>query len=290
MNAKTSTWTDLGNGIQVRQSSLYAMNSTVLSDGAHTIVVDPGILPSEIDDIARFTGERAAKETTLVFTHGDWDHVLGRPWWPRAQTIAHDRAAADMHDSLETIRSEAERVARAAGETWSRPFEPFRPRVGVSGLHFRKLLPWRLVFRDAFGHSPSMLSMHLPQQRLLIAGDMLSDIEIPMLAQPCDMYRRTLADLRPVVEGGAIETLVPGHGAIARSRDEVLARLERDETYLIELERRVRSEQAKGKSLEAATAAIALSDCMSDPPAAMDDEHRKNVKIAYDEAEGTSKH
>ena len=45
-------WTDLGDGLCVRQSAAFQMNSTLLLDPEHSILVDPGVLPSEIDEIA----------------------------------------------------------------------------------------------------------------------------------------------------------------------------------------------------------------------------------------------
>ena len=250
-------WTDLGGGVRVRRSARYAMNSAVLVHAEHTVIVDPGILPSEIDDIAARTSALKPAAVTLVFTHAHWDHVLGRSWWPKAETLAHDAFAAALKRDLEQVRSEAARVASEAGERWPRSFEPFAPRHAVSGLHFRKLGPWRLVFRGAPGHCANQINVHLPEQRVLLAADMLSDLEIPALDSPPDVYRNSLDALLPIAHGGAIETLVPGHGTIARSREAVLARLQADLDYLDTIERGVREALAEGLDAEAAAARLA---------------------------------
>src|SRR5262245_64343915 len=87
-------WTDLGDGILVRQSRAVPMNSVVLANAEHTILVDPRILPSEMDDLAGLVREAEPRETTLVFTHAPWDHPLRRPRWPKAKTLGHDRFPA----------------------------------------------------------------------------------------------------------------------------------------------------------------------------------------------------
>ena len=236
----------------VRQSVRYAMNSVALLDEQHAVLIDPGILPSEIDDIAAVVAEASPAAITLIFTHPHWDHVLGRSWWPMAETVAHDAFFDALQADLAYVRAEAERVAREATERWARPFEPFPPQHCVSGLNFRKFGPWRIVLRSAPGHCASQLNVHLPEQRILIAADMLSDIEIPALETAPEVYRESLDTLMPIVEGGAIETIVPGHGAIAHGRDQVLARFYADLDYLDAVERGAHGAWLGGLSAEAA--------------------------------------
>src|SRR5436190_7138777 len=89
-------WTDLGGGIRVRQSRAFQMNSVALFHPEHTVLIDPGVLPSELDDIAAETRATQSKTITLLFTHAHWDHVLGRSWWPAAKALTHDRFSADL--------------------------------------------------------------------------------------------------------------------------------------------------------------------------------------------------
>jgi hydroxyacylglutathione hydrolase len=279
-----SVWTDLGGGIHVRQSAAFQMNSTALIDAAHTVLVDPGVLPSELDDIATRVRSAAPAEITIVFTHAHWDHVLGRPWWPAAHTIAHDRFPADLERTMGRVHEEERAVAAQHGETWAKPFERFQPKERLSGLRFTRIGPWRAVFRDAFGHSPSQLSLHLPEQRVLIAADMLSDIEIPILldAGPA-VYLETLRTLLPVASGDAIETLVPGHGTIARGMEAVAERFRRDLTYLDALDRGTRERCAAGATLEDVRRELAgMSDVERHPDVPMQEIHLENIRLAYE--------
>jgi hydroxyacylglutathione hydrolase len=278
-----NAWTDLGGGVHVRQSRAFQMNSVALIDRAHTVLVDPGVLPSELDDIAARVSSAAPAAITLVFTHAHWDHVLGRAWWPAAHTLAHDRFLPDLERTMERLHEEADRVAAKYGESWARPFERFRPSERVAGLHFARIGPWRVVFRDAFGHSESQLSLHLPEQRVLIAADMLSDIEIPMLEVAPAVYLETLRVLLPVASGGAIETLVPGHGSIARGVEAVAERFRRDLAYLEAIDRGVRSHRAAGASLSEVQKRLAgTPDVERHPDHPMHEVHLENVRLAYE--------
>src|SRR5262245_32366011 len=280
MPADRAAWTDLGGGVLVRQSVEFAMNSVLLLDAEEAIVVDPGVTPSELDDLATTASKTPAAHTTLFFTHAHWDHVLGRPWWPGGTTIGHDRFAGEVKRDREKIVREAEAAATRHGERWTKGFEPFRPDQAVSGLRFDKPGPWRLVFRDAYGHSDSQLSLHLPDRRILIAADMLSDIEIPILDREAAAYLRTLETLVPLATHGAIETLIPGHGSIARGRDAVVQRLERDLAYLRALESGARV-AIGGRDPDLAAQRLAGPAWEGPPvPKDMQSTHEQNVKLA----------
>jgi glyoxylase-like metal-dependent hydrolase (beta-lactamase superfamily II) len=279
-------WTRLGDDLHVRQSRAYWMNSTVLLDPEHTVIVDPGVLPSEIEDIARLVRQAEPEAITLILTHGHWDHVLGRPWWPKARVIAHDRCAAEVARDLAKIRRESDSLAVEHGEAWAKPFARFRVDEAVSGQRFVKLDPWRLVLRDAFGHCDSQLSIHLPEIGLLIAADMLSDIEPPLLNGPVGAYRRTLETLKPLADGGAFEALIPGHGAIAIGPDAVRARVDGDLAYLESLERGVAAARAAGLALDATQDRLATMEYTGKHSReySMVEAHRKNVRLAWESA------
>lgn len=286
VSASTTSWTVVGENVHVRQSRAYWMNSTVLLDSEHTILVDPGVLPSEIDEIAKLVNQAEPEKVSLLFTHGHWDHVLGAPWWPEARILAHDRCAAAIARDVEKIRTESAKIAAEHGETWRAPFVPPKIDDASSGQRFLKLDPWKLVLRDAYGHSDSQLSVHVPDLGLLVAADMLSDIEIPILHAAPAVYRATLEVLRPLAEGGAIETLVPGHGAIAFGPDAVIERVRRDLAYLGSLERETAAARRAGLDVEAAQQKLAAMEYAGKDDATypMNETHRKNVKIAWQSA------
>jgi hydroxyacylglutathione hydrolase len=275
-----SAWTDLGGGVRVRQSRAYAMNSVLLLEPAHAVLVDPGVLPSELDDLAATT--REATGVSLVFTHSHWDHVLGRAWWPQASTVAHAGLAAALARDAAAVAADVDACTRGLGEPWTRGFAPFVPDVATRGETEVACGPWHLVLRDAPGHCDDQVTVHLPARRLLVVGDMLSDLELPWLDREPAVYRRSVAEILRLAEAGEVETLIPGHGAIARGAAAVRERIRRDLRYLEALEEGVREARAAGLTLEQALArlaAIAPGDCGADFPLA--DVHRENLRLAW---------
>jgi glyoxylase-like metal-dependent hydrolase (beta-lactamase superfamily II) len=285
MPSPSETWTDLGDGVLVRQSRAYRMNSIVIARDGRALVVDAGVLPSELDDIAARVGGLAPRfsQVTLAFTHPHWDHVLARPWFPAATTLAHVGFADELARDAEKIAADAGAWIEGAGERLPAPFRPFTPDVTVRGTVRVECGPCALVAHETPGHCASQVALHVPELGLLVSGDTLSDIEIPWLEGPPWVYRRTLVALHWLYEQEDIRTLVPGHGSIARGRLEGYRRVRRDLEYLMALEQRVGGAFARGMSLAEAQAELARMEYLGkDADYPMNDVHRDNVKFAWD--------
>ncbi|WP_262927662.1 MBL fold metallo-hydrolase [Microbacterium sp. NIBRBAC000506063] len=84
------------------------------------------------------------------------------------------------------------------------------------------------------GHAPGHAALWLPRQRVLLAGDMLSDIELPLPFWPDDLpaYIAALDALAPYAAKAAV--VVPGHGTIGT---DAAARLDADRRYIDEVVR-----------------------------------------------------
>src|SRR5204863_7375411 len=93
-----------------------------------------------------------------------------------------------------------------------------------------------LELHPTAGHVPDGVAFMARWAEVLICGDFLSDVEIPMISEGGSVadYRATLARLAPLVE--AVETVVPGHGS-PQPRDAALRILDEDVDYLDALER-----------------------------------------------------
>jgi glyoxylase-like metal-dependent hydrolase (beta-lactamase superfamily II) len=89
---------------------------------------------------------------------------------------------------------------------------------------------------QADGHTVDGSAYWMPWPRVLVCGDYVSPVEIPMISATGSLlaYRATLARLSGLI--AQAEWVVPGHGApLARARaQEVLAE---DDQYLAELQR-----------------------------------------------------
>ena len=96
-------------------------------------------------------------------------------------------------------------------------------------------IPWRgpratVIAHDA--HAPGHGAVYLPASGVLVAGDMCSDIEIPLLdresADPFGDYRRGLGALASL---RGVRVVIPGHGRVA-GRPEFRRRVAADFAYL----------------------------------------------------------
>jgi glyoxylase-like metal-dependent hydrolase (beta-lactamase superfamily II) len=278
-----TAWTDLGGGVLVRQSRVFWMNSALLLDREHAVLVDPGVLPSELDDLADTVRTAGPKTVSIVFTHSHWDHVPGRPWWPQAGTVGHAGLGAELRRDAGAILREATEHAARFGESWSRGFQPFEPDIAVEGERALALGPWKLMLREARGHCDSQITIDLVERHLLFAGDLLSDLEIPWLDREPRAYRRTLERLGFLAADGEIGTLVPGHGTIAHGAADVVGRIRRDLGYLDAMETGVREARAAGLPLVETQAQLAAMDHLGKGAAyPMDEVHRENVRITWE--------
>lgn len=94
-------------------------------------------------------------------------------------------------------------------------------------------LPWsgpraECVVHDA--HAPDHLALFVEQWGVLVCGDMLSDVELPMPADAdvdLEIYRTGLQRLRDAA--ARARWLIPGHGSVT---DDPVARFDADMRYL----------------------------------------------------------
>jgi len=282
-----SAWTDVADGIRVRTSRLYAMNSLVVFTDGHALVVDPGVLPSEIDDIAAVVRQKVPRfeRVSLALTHPHWDHVLGLPWFPGATTFAHAGFADELEREAADVGRKAAEALAERGESLPHPFRAFVPTLSARGTVRVELGPVEVVTYDTPGHDGCHLAFWLPQHGVLAAGDLLSDIEIPWLDGPPWVYRASLKALHWLFEQEDVRVLVPGHGPLAHGRTNGYRRLLRDMNYLIRLEEQVRFAWDRGLSLAETQGELAAMDYTGknggNDGIEMNDVHARNVGHAW---------
>jgi glyoxylase-like metal-dependent hydrolase (beta-lactamase superfamily II) len=279
-----SAWTELSPRVRVRSSKCYEMNSLLAHHNGHVLLVDPGVLPSELDDIAAATQAITTRldAVSVVFTHPHWDHVLGMPWFPGATTFAHSGFGDELLRDEAEIRKSADKGLAEHGEKLPHPFQAYVPGLTGHGTVLLHMGPFEVVTYDTPGHNGSHLAYWLPQHGVLFAGDLLSDIEIPWLDGPPWVYRASLKSLHWLFEQEDVRTLVPGHGPVASGRLAGYRRLLRDMNYLMVLEERVGAAWKRGLSLEATRGELADMEYVGkDGAYPMNDVHAENVRFTW---------
>jgi glyoxylase-like metal-dependent hydrolase (beta-lactamase superfamily II) len=198
--------------------------------GGECFVVDAPVLPEEHDVLPAVVDGAGWSVTGLLCTHGDWDHLLGRLAFADAALGCAETTAA-------RLRAEP---GRAQGElrAWDEEHYVERSRPLSLGQVQALAVPTHLGIGGAEldllpteGHTADGMAIWAPWARVLVCGDYLSPVEIPMLGEAGsrDAYLSTLQALRPYVEQA--DFVVPGHGT-PMDGARALAILREDVAYL----------------------------------------------------------
>jgi glyoxylase-like metal-dependent hydrolase (beta-lactamase superfamily II) len=199
--------------------------------GGETFVIDSPALPDELDALpALLEQAEFPAPSGLLATHGDWDHLLGPLAFPEV--------------ALGCAESTAERLGASPGEA-QRALRGFdeelmieRPRPLTLGSLQALPVPGRCEIGDrelelypTNGHTLDGMAIWMEWAGVLVVGDYLSSIELPLLnaGDAVEAYLATLERLRPLAQQAA--HVVPGHGPVV-DRARALAILEEDVRYL----------------------------------------------------------
>lgn len=216
--------------VLVATSRLYAVTCTIVRSGDEAFVVDSPVLPDELDVLPALLEQARFPFSGLLATHGDWDHLLGR--------VAFGDAALGVAETTAArLTAEPGAAARALREfddehyvTRTRPLSlgqvealPVPGKLEIGGEE--------LELHPADGHTADGMAIWVPWARVLVCGDYLSPVEIPMLSEggSRDAYLATLARLEPLVADAS--AVVPGHGEVLDA-GRALALLREDRAYL----------------------------------------------------------
>ncbi len=211
-------------GVWVATSRRYATTSTVLlDDHGGALVVDPSW---DADELAAIPADLAALGVRCaagLATHVHYDHVL---WHPDLGEVPR-WASPWTAEAVVTHRDEV--LGPLVGDLPSELLDLAGRLQPLPG----DVVPWdgpvaRCWIHDA--HAPSHVALELEESGVVVAGDMLSDIELPMpdySAPDLVSYLAGLDLLAEVVRRARL--LVPGHGT---PTDDPVRRLDVDRFYL----------------------------------------------------------
>jgi glyoxylase-like metal-dependent hydrolase (beta-lactamase superfamily II) len=223
-------------GVLIHQSEFMQSNAVVVQGGAGVLLIDPGVTRQEIACLANDLRELGQPVVAGFSTHPHWDHLLWHALLGESPRYGTSRCAATARDRLSDPGARA-RVASLIPPDIVE-LVPLDLLGLITGLPAEiKQIPWdgpqvRIIEHQA--HARGHASLLIEEQRVLVAGDMLSDVLIPMLdlTDPADPIEEYLAALR-LLEGvaGSVDVLVPGHGSIGGT-DQVRERIDQDRAYV----------------------------------------------------------
>jgi glyoxylase-like metal-dependent hydrolase (beta-lactamase superfamily II) len=198
-------------GVLVATSRAFQTTCTVIRDGEECFVVDSPVLPDELEVLPALLEQAGFPFSGLLATHADWDHLLGRLAFEGASLGVAEpsaaRLAAEPGDAARRLRAFDDELyversrPLSLGQVQALPV-PGHLDVGTQSIELH----------PTEGHVPDGMALWLEWAGVLVAGDFLSPVEIPMLSEggSVSAYLATLERLRPLVEQA--EHVVPGHG------------------------------------------------------------------------------
>lgn len=230
-------------GICVFQSALYQTTATVIDTPDLVLIVDPNWLPQEIEEIAAYVRSvRAKKPLYLLFTHSDYDHIIGWQAFPDAITIA---SAAFVNN--EAKAKEVRQIQEFDDKYYIQRNYPIAyPEIQLTIKKDEDFLSFentRIRFWLAPGHNADGLFALIEPLGIWLAGDYLSDVEFPFIYHSLDDYQATLQKATHIVGKMRPKVLVPGHGRASQDISEMGQRILFSEQYLSALLRHAKGEQ-----------------------------------------------
>ena len=200
-------------GVIVARSVKWQTTCTLLHRGDETFVVDSVVFPDELDALPGVLGQAGWGLSGLLATHGDWDHLLARLAFPEAPLGVAETTAARLRAEPGVAQRRLREVDEDDYVSRERPLSlgsvqalPVPGKLDLGEDAELELIP-------ADGHTADGMAVWAPFARVLICGDYVSPVEIPMISEggSLNAYVATLLRLAPYVEQA--DYVVPGHGA-----------------------------------------------------------------------------
>jgi glyoxylase-like metal-dependent hydrolase (beta-lactamase superfamily II) len=212
-------------------SRVWQTTCTAVRGGEEGFLIDSVVYPDELAALPGVLEQAGFPVSGLLATHADWDHLLGRLAFPEASLGCAESTAR----RLQAQPGAPQRALRAFDEEHYVTRPAPLALAGVQSLPVPGLLSLgsgaELQLHPTGGHTADGAAFWLPWLQVLVAGDHLSPVEIPMISEGGSVraYLETLERLEPLVAQAA--TVIPGHGA-PLSGEEALAILSEDRAYL----------------------------------------------------------
>jgi glyoxylase-like metal-dependent hydrolase (beta-lactamase superfamily II) len=228
--------TQVAEGVLIHKSEFFQSNAVVVRGRAGVLLIDAGVLDFEMACLANDLSASGRTVVAGFSTHPHWDHLLWHADLGAAPRYGTARGAAFVAERLPDAAAKA-RIAAAMIPPDIVDRVPLDLLGDITGLPAgAERIPWdgpqvRIIEHQA--HAPGHAALLIEEAGVLVAGDMLSDILVPMLdlsgtAGPIDDYLAALRLLDNV--SGDVDVVVPGHGS-AGGADQVRARIDQDRAY-----------------------------------------------------------
>lgn len=223
-------------GVFIHQSEFCQSNAAVVQGRSGALLIDAGVQDFELECLADDLGEWGRPVVAGFSTHPHWDHLLWHARLGSAPRYGTARCATTVRDRLSGPDVKTRLAAVLPPDIADQiPLDLLGLITALPAGTAR--LPWdgpdvRIIEHDA--HAPGSAALLIEESGVLVAGDMLSDVLIPMLDvtsidDPIENYLAALMMLESVA--GDVDVLIPGHGSVGGA-DQLRARIDQDRGYV----------------------------------------------------------
>jgi len=227
----------IADGVLIHKSEFCQSNAVVVQGRAGVLLIDPGVQGFEMACLADDLSESGQAVVAGFSTHPHWDHLLWDARFGAAPRYGTARCADTVRVRLPDAQAKA-RITTSLIPPDIADQVPLDLLGDITGLPAETArIPWdgpavRIVEHQA--HAPGHAALLIEERGVLVAGDMLSDVLIPMLdlngtADPIEDYLSALRLLEGVA--GDVDAVVPGHGS-AGGTGQARARIDQDRAYV----------------------------------------------------------
>lgn len=207
-------------------------NAVMVRGRGGVLLVDPGIHGRELAALADELSDSGDTVSLGFSTHPHWDHLLWHAGLGSPTRYGTARCAATALDRLEIGRKMADESAEEAS------LDLFGAIVALPRR--TEYMPWdgpRVRIIEHQAHAAGHAALLIEDERVLVAGDMVSDVLIPLLDlhgadDPVQDYLDALRRFEDIAAEADI--FIPGHGSVG-SGDELRRRIEQDRAYVVAL-------------------------------------------------------
>ncbi|HNX01907.1 MAG TPA: MBL fold metallo-hydrolase [Candidatus Cloacimonadota bacterium] len=244
--------------ITIYSSEQSHVNAIVIETEKHLVCIDTLHRPADSKELASQILSHDKPLKYLINTHGHSDHCLGNRFLKQQETfiLAHEKFARTALAESAFLKNTSKRLSI---DRILQPDICFKSDIQLPDSN--------IEVHHAPGHSPDSIIVHLPNKKIIVAGDTVLNGEIGKITVPyiywgdLEQMQSTLqkiVDLQP-------EIIIPGHGLPCD-----MEKIQTDITYLKNLKEKLdellelyQGEQVD-KLKEMAYTSIGIEECLPD--------------------------
>ena len=174
---------EVADGVLVHTSEWLQSNAIVVQGPTGVLLIDPGVTGSDIACLANDLLELGQPVVAGFSTHPHWDHLLWHAELGEAPRYGTARCAATVGERLSDAGAKARVATMIPTDIVERvSLDLLGDITGVPADVAD--VPWdgpRVRIIEHQGHAPGHAALLVEDRGVLVAGDMLSDVLVPML-------------------------------------------------------------------------------------------------------------